>query len=358
MSENLESTQPSHLEDTQPTRPVNEGEKTHSSLPSQPLPEAAPKKTARWRGTVLSVFAILLLLGLASFGGYVSALNIRQNTEKTMITSQLEEEFTRALVDIQFQHYETARQRLEFIIAHDPSFPGAAQKLAEVLVSISVPTPTPTPTLTPTPDLRGVEAAFTTAQQLIAAGDWANALAALDQVRKMDPHYKTGQVDGMYYFALRNQGVDLINKQGNLEGGIYYLTLAERFGPLDNTALGLREGARAYLTGASFWELNWEQAVLYFSQVAAGWPGMWDGTMTASARYHYALMRYGDQLFAQNKFCDAYAQYTAATSFGELDKTAAQNASQAYALCYPPTETPSPTSPAPIPTETPTPGTP
>ncbi len=48
----------------------------------------------------------------------------------------------------------------------------------------------------------------------------------------------------MYYFALRNYGHDLITKQGNLEGGIYYLTLAERFGPLDNTAIGLREGAR------------------------------------------------------------------------------------------------------------------
>ncbi len=335
MSENLESTQPSHLEETQPTRPL--------------------KKASHWRRNLISGLGVLLLLGLSTFGGYINALNMRQNAEKAVITQQLSEQFTLALVDIQFARYETARQRLEFIIQHDPNFPGAAQKLAEVMVAISIPTATPTPTLTPTPDLRGVEAAFTTAQQLIAAGDWANALATLDQVRKMDPSYKTAQVDGMYYFALRNQGVDLINKQGNLEGGIYYLTLAERFGPLDNVALGLREGARAYLTGASFWELNWQQTVQYFSQVAAGWPGMWDGTMTAAARYQYALMRYGDQLFAQNKFCDAYAQYSTAMSFGELDKTAAKNAAQAYAICYPPTETPSPTPPAPIPSETPTP---
>ena len=52
-------------------------------------------------------------------------------------------------------------------------------------------------------------------------------------MRKYDPNYNTSLVDGMYYFALRNYGYDLITKQGNLEGGIYQLTLAERFGPLD-----------------------------------------------------------------------------------------------------------------------------
>jgi hypothetical protein len=77
----------------------------------------------------------------------------------------------------------------------------------------------------------------------------------------------------MYYFALRNHGYDLITKEGNLEGGIYHLTLAERFGPLDNTANGLREGARIYITGASFWELNWEQGCSISSRsVQAGPP--------------------------------------------------------------------------------------
>ena len=74
---------------------------------------------------------------------------------------------------------------------------------------------------------------------MIAAQDWPGALGALDEMRKLDPTYQTSQVDGMYYFALRNYGYDLIVKQGNLEGGIYQFTLAERFGPLDRDTNGI-----------------------------------------------------------------------------------------------------------------------
>ena len=57
-------------------------------------------------------------------------------------------------------------------------------------------------------------------------------MVVLDTLRRKDPAFHTVEVDGMYYFALRNLGVDLI-QAGNLEGGIYELTLAERFAPLE-----------------------------------------------------------------------------------------------------------------------------
>jgi tetratricopeptide (TPR) repeat protein len=276
----------------------------------------------------------------------------------SVINQQLSEQFQYALVDFEFGRYEAAKQRLEFIIQNDPSYPGAQEKLTEVLVKTSIPTATPTPTLTSTPDFSGAESAFQRAQQLVLAKDWPNALAALDTVRKLDPTYKTPQVDGMYYFSLRNYGHDLIIS-GNLEGGIYQLTLAERFGPLDNTAAGLREGARMYITGASFWELDWGQAVQYFSQVGPGWPSMTDGTMNAAQRYFIALMRYGDQLFSQQDYCTAYQQYLAASAMGELDDKSEHNMYDAQVTCYPPTDTPVPTVEIPVatteaPTQAPT----
>jgi tetratricopeptide (TPR) repeat protein len=278
------------------------------------------------------------LLALGAFGGYGSGLKLRLDARQSTISQQLAEQFQFALVDIEFGRYEAARQRLEYIIANDPSYPGAQQKLTEVMVMGLIPTAVPTPTLTSTPDFSGAESAFQRAQELIRAQDWVNALSALDTIRKLDPTYKTAQVDGMYYFALRNYGHNLI-QQGNLEGGIYQLTLAERFGPLDNTAVGMREGARMYITGASFWELDWAQAVQYFSQVGPGWPSMSDGTMNASQRYFVALMRYGDQLFEQEQYCAAYEQYLAASAMGSLDNTAAHNAADAQLACYPPTGT-------------------
>lgn len=286
------------------------------------------------------------MLGLGGLGGYWSGIGDRKAAQAQVIDKQLMEQFQYALVDEQFGRYDAAEQRLNFIIQNNPNFPGAQSELAKVLVQKSIPTNTPTPTLTPTPDLRGEQALFSTAQQLITAGDWANAIAELDQLRKEDPTYNTSQVDGMYYFALRNYGVALI-QAGNLEGGIYQLTLAERFAPLDRDANGMRDGARTYIQAAAFFGSDWKTSTELFQQVAAGWPSLWDGTMTASQRYQISAMRYGDELFGEKRYCEAYQQYQAAASIAALDQTAAKNSSQAYIQCYPPTPT---SQPAEIPT--------
>jgi hypothetical protein len=287
---------------------------------------------------LFNALGLIVILVIVILAGYSSGIGVRKNNQSTVIMQQLGEQYQNTLIDIQFGRYENARQRLEWIIAQDPTFPGAQEKLTEVLVLSNRPTPTLTPSLTPTPDFSGAAEAFTKAQQLIASQDWPAAIGALDQMRKLDPNYQQSQVDGMYYFALRNYGYDLITKQGNLEGGIYQLTLAERFGPLDRDSNGLREGARYYIIGASFWGLDWAQAVSYFDQVRA-WGNLWDGSMTATERFWFASMRYGDELFAKNQFCDAVAQYKNAQSIAALDKVANDNWYHAYSECYPATPT-------------------
>lgn len=298
-------------------------------------PNIVVTKPGRGRAILFNALGLIIILMLAILAGYGSGISIRKNNETSTISQQLGDQFKYALVDIQFQRYENARQRLQFIIAHDPGFPGAQDKLTEVLVLMNQPTPTLTPSLTPTPDFSGAEQAFSKAQQLIVAQDWPGAIGTLDEIRKLDPTYNTGQVDGMYYFALRNYGYDLITKQGNLEGGIYQFTLAERFGPLDRDAAGLREGARFYLIGASFWELDWAESLKYFNQIAGY--GLWDGTMTVSERIHFASMRYGDQLVKDGQYCDAVTQYNNATAIAPLDKQAQQGYDDAFTACYPPT---------------------
>ena len=302
-------------------------------------PNITTIKNGRGRTLLFSAAGLIAILVLAILAGYGSGLSIRRNNEASSNSQRIGEQFQYALVDIEFGRYEIAKQRLEWIISKDSTFPGAQDKLTEVLVLMNQPTPTLTPSLTPTPDFSGAEQAFTQAQQLIAAQDWPGALRTLDEIRKLDPNYKTGQVDGMYYFVLRNYGYDLLTKQGNLEGGIYHFTLAERFGPLDRDAAGLREGARYYLIGASFWELDWQQALFYFDQVYRGWSGLWDGTFTATERYYYASMRYGDQLFQQGDACGAVTQYTNAMAIAALEKQSADSYEEAYAACYPPTPT-------------------
>ena len=285
---------------------------------------------------------VLVIVGIGVFGGYRAGISIRLNKETELVTQQLSDQFSRALVDIQFGNYDAAKTRLEYIIGINPSFPGAMDKLdrgdGPIYRSNSHTSCLSHPTIdrgryqlrSPT----GAGAAIGRCRAMAECVDRAGHFA------RQDFTFHTVDVDGMYYFALRNLGVDMI-KEGNLEGGIYELTLAERFGPLDNTAHVLRDNARAYINAASFWELDWQRATQQFS--ALNGSGIWDGTMTATERYRIAAMRYGDQLYADGQFCDANDQYQAAQSVGELDADVVGRAHQAYLACYPPTGTPAPT---------------
>jgi len=353
MSETIDNTQPNKA--TQPVKaqqpePAQEPEETTQEIQSKPK----KKLGGRIGRFFLNLLIFLVIIGLGVFGGYQSGIGIRQRAELELKSQQLSDQFSRALVDIQFGNYNAAQQRLEYILKLDPSFPGAMEKLTEVMVLANA--PTPTPVVSPTPQLivddTNYEALLAQAKQLVSAGQWENALTVLDTLRSKDASFHTVDVDGMYYFSLRNWGVDLI-KAGNLEGGIYELTLAERFGPLDSTANYLRDNARAYINAASFWELDWKTASQAFSFLSGS--GIWDGTMTATERYRIAAMRYGDELYAQEQFCAAYEQYQAADAAGGLDSDSAGHAHQAYLACYPPTGTPAPTATvAPVVTEAPT----
>ncbi len=344
-------------------------ENTGSTQPNKPI-----SRTGGGRRFLFNALGLIALLTIAILGGYASGIGVRQENKSSIIMQQLGDQYQNALIDIEFGRYENAKQRLEWIIQNDPSFPGAQEKLTEVLVLSNQPVPTTTPSLTPTPDFSGAQEAFARAQQLIAAQDWPGAIGALDQMRKLDPNFEQSKVDGMYYFALRNYGYNLIVQQGNLEGGIYQLTLAERFGPLDRDSNGLRTGARQYLIGASFWELDWAEALRYFNDVAGY--NLWDGTMSVSERIHIASMRYGDEYFDVGQYCEAVTLYQNAQAIAALDNVAAANFEEAYGACFPaatatldpalltPATTVVGTEPTedkptdtPIPTETPTPST-
>ncbi len=194
-----------------------------------------------------------------------------------------------------------------------PTYPGATEKLAEALLYLNAtatPTLAPTPTITPTPDTRANEELFNKAQQAVLNSEWDQAVEALLALRSNDAAYRPVDIDGMLFLALRNRGRDRILKENNLESGIYDLTLASNFGPLDSEADGLKSWTQLYITGASFWGIDWAQAVEYFQQVAPQMPNLMDGSkMTATERLRQALFEYGNSLAQQGQFCKAMGLY-------------------------------------------------
>ena len=332
-----------------------------SSVPDEPVttqPQKVAKKKFR-AGFLISFLVLIVAIGLGSFAGYDTGVSERQNAQGTLVASQLGDQFKLVQQDLNAGHYGVARQRLEFIIGQDPSFPGASEKLAEVLVKQAItpsPVPTETPTLTPTPDTRNQEAIFAQAQQQMTNKDWSALMGSLDSMRKIDPTYKTAIIDSMYYTALRNRGMDQILGTGaykttNLEGGIYDLTLAERFGPLDGQSDGLRNFARMYITAASFWSVDWPRAVDNFRQVVQFAPNLRDSSnVTASQRLYRALLQYGDQVAGaggkSRDQCKALDLWNEARGIAALSNDYEYKFNQLNNTCNPPTETPSPAQPA------------
>jgi len=277
----------------------------------------AGKKTRRkglsWLLYTFIGLLLLLLIGLVSaFAGYGSGIGVRKNAESTQVAQAADEQFLLAAQDMDQGFYDRARQRLEYVIQLNPNYPGATDKLSQILLAINTtatPTLEPESTATATPDIRGVQDQYNQAKQYVANSDWENAINTLLALRQADPNYQAVDVDGMLFLALRERGKKK-TLNTDLEGGIYDLTLASHFGPLDTEAQALLNWSTLYITGASFWDIDWEQAVYYFQQVGPQMPNLMDGSkMTATERLRQALFEYGNSLAQQGQFCKAVTQY-------------------------------------------------
>ncbi len=304
------------LKDTRPNSPIKK-------LESDSLPSGLKKNFPRW----LVALVVIALIALGLLGGYSSGMGLRYVAQNTVVSGQLDEQFQLGSEAYAAGNYVLAEQYFKFIIVKDSNYPGIQAAYTDTLLHLqATPTPlfSPTPVVSPTPDLRGVSEIFNSALQLLNASDWNGAITNLDTLRKADSTYRTAEVDGMYYMALRQLGVAKISsgcQNVNLEGGIYNLTLAEHFvgtGNLDSVAEGLRTYARLYIIGASFWDQDWLQAQNFFSQVMAAYPNMTDSScLSATSRWVQATHKVAEQLFNAGSYCAAEEQYAAAFMVGD-----------------------------------------
>jgi tetratricopeptide (TPR) repeat protein len=317
---------------------------TPSQIAPDSEPEGTPPRRTLGRGIILGIVVFLVIVGLGAAGGYQSGIRNRVTQATLQTAIEVINQYERARQDFASGNYEAARQRVEYVIQKNPGYPGAQELLTQILIamqSTATPTLAPTPTLSPTPDLRGVEEMYQTALSLRNNKDWSSLLNTLDAIRKADPSYRTVEVDGLYYTGFRGRGIYRIQVEGNLEGGIFDLNRAEAFGPLDIEAQNYRQWAEWYITGASFWELDWSQVVTYFGYVVAGVPNLSDSTgfssssrlATAQVEYSYDLILQADLLLGQRSWCEANDLYIQAGQYAPIDPTVQPTAEFAYTKC-------------------------
>ncbi len=335
-------------------------------MDTQPTPKPEPpKQNDLFLRLLYGVLVALLLM----FAGTLGALAGYQEGQQQIAArgsdsdaNLVQEQFDLGVQDFEAGRYDLARQRFEYVIALAPDeYPLAWSLLREILAIqnatatfTSLPptsTSTPTITITPTRDLSGVDSIFNRALSLLASRDWDGAIEALVVLRNEELYYRAVEVDDALFAALRNRGEQKILAAGDLEGGIYDLTLAEKFGPLDYQATVYRDWARLYLSALGYWEAYPEQAVRYFGQIAAAMPGLRDGSgWSAGERYRQSLIHYAEKLAAEEKYCEAQVQYELALAYRHFDEVA-NTLTQVAHICSPPTWTPTP-SPAPSGTAT------
>jgi tetratricopeptide (TPR) repeat protein len=318
----------SELDNTQPTPPPTDTQ-------PNPVAPAGKKNFPRW----LVALVVVLLIVIGILGGYGSGMGQRYAAKNTEDAGHIQEQMTLGLQAMDAGQYEIAKLHFDYVIQHDPNFPGIKAAYADLLNRIQITptlTPTLTPTITPTPDLRAAEEIYNQAIALLNAPapslcerDWDGIISTLDSLRKASATYHTAEVDGMYYIALRSRGVCKIYPQAyqpdtrctdlniNLEGGSHDLTLAERFGPLDAQADSLRTYARLYNAGASFWDQDWQKAQEFFLQVKSAYPSLADSSCdTATERWRYATIKYAEQILATGDICGAQPYYIDAFTVG------------------------------------------
>lgn len=334
-----------------PAAPVPSTTEAASTAAAAPAaaPTAKAHKSRRAKWFLLGFAIVLLFTAGGAYAGYRAAIDLRKARQAEQVVTLATQHFMLGLEAQKNGQYAIAREQFEYVIAKDPSFPGAAEKLTEVLLAMAAtatPTPAPTATVipvTPTPDLRGQEEIFATARQQYAAQDWDNLMLSIDQLRSLDPGYRSIDVDGMLYVAFRFRGIRKIYQEANLEGGIYDLALAERFAPLDSDAAGARNWARLYLNGVSFWGADWGRVVDMFEQIYPYFPNLRDASgKTATERYREAAIEQGKALQNAGDGCGAITYYDKALAIVP-DPALEERSAQAYLMCYPPTETPEPT---------------
>ncbi len=324
--------------------------------PQPETPGQKPRKKRGGRWVWLGVLVFVLFIAAGVFFGYRNGVQRRLANEKSILMEQIALQLEWTYRDIDAGRYENAKARLEYINEKYPEFPGVNDLMDQVVAKINEPTPTPTqvviatvePEITATPDFRGAEDKFAELNQHIINEEWDQAVQTVQSLKESNFDYRRLEVDGLYFIALRNRGIQRI-WAGELEQGMYDLSIASELGALDSQAAGAENWARTYMTGASYWDVNWFGALEIFGQLYAQSPYFSDATgMTTAERYRVALYRVGDIYAAQGDYCSASSYYRQSLSVG--DNLDIQVTATAYAeACANPTPSPGPPAEEPTP---------
>jgi tetratricopeptide (TPR) repeat protein len=290
---------------------ITHANQTHSTRPTvgdtQPIQatQSGKERSTRFWISILVVL-IILVFGISIVTGYARGLRLREQNQIETEAEIVQQQFDLGLEEFIAGNYELARQRFEYVLTLDPNYPDANEFLGQALTALNQPTPTASPIASPTPtetpDYSSFEGMFGSAQAAVGRGDWMTAIDLLLRLRAEDPEFRIIEVNQLMAASLRNRGMDKLFA-GDLEQGIYDLTLAERFGPLDAQAQSWRSSAAFFIFADSYFGLDWRLATDNFGQICQA--NIWG----ACTKYGLAAIEYAGLLLEEDQPCEASFYY-------------------------------------------------
>jgi tetratricopeptide (TPR) repeat protein len=275
--------------------------------------------------------ALLGLLAGSGYAGYQTGLSDRA----TLQAQAADKFFQQGLDRIASTHLadlQLAEAAFSEVLRINPDYPNAAQYLQAVrqqMLDLQNVKPTPTTSLRD-----AIADVYATARAAYDAGNYAIAIARLQQVRGLDPAFETEAVTDLLFEASYTHGLQLLD-QSRLEEGVYYLEQAAALRPLDGEVSLQIEYAKLYLNALGYWNVNWDRAIERFGElvnIAPGYKDVYD-------RYVTAHVLYADSYTARGEYCPAEPLYQSALSL-RTDATVQARLDQATAGCL--TATPVP----------------
>jgi tetratricopeptide (TPR) repeat protein len=185
--------------------------------------------------------------------------------------------------------------------------PRAPEPEAAQAVATPPPAPTNSPLPTPAPTLSAVEEDWQEAERAYANGDWEEAAKLLEAIQALEPRFEADAVADMLFNSYVNLGAEK-DQAGNLEEALALVDAALELRPNAEQLRTARSMAAAYLDVLTYSGANWEEAVLLLEELYNTDPDYRD----VEERLQEARVALGDDLLAEEDWCDALEQYIAA----------------------------------------------
>lgn len=271
------------------------------------------RRILRVSGILLIILAVMLgIYVLAAYLGWQSGQQLRAEVARAEIERQLE----LAEEDIGRENYRLALRRLEWVLEQIPDHSDALalqSQASEALAAPTVPTPRPSPTPNATStttaasldedaagDEAEAEAELRRLRALISEEEWEEAIPAVLAFQRKYPSYQRRETDEMLFEVYVRHGEALLYTQ-KVEQGLYYLEQAEALGLLPVEVSDQRQWAELYLSGISFYGVNWDVAIFYFRDLCLAAPFFHDACQKLEA----ALLARAEQFAAIQEWCPA-----------------------------------------------------